>query len=120
MTLPGLAGERFIAAGQFMWMNEFAAVLKARLGDRAKRVPTMKPCPTSSSRLIGPFDPKSASSCPSSAASASATPPMPRTVLGWVPRPAEESIVDTARSLLAAGLVKGLHGVRRRASPAAP
>ena len=29
-----------------------------------------------------------------------------REVLGWVPRPAEQTIVDTARSLIAQALVK--------------
>ena len=41
MTNPAAKGERFIAvAGDFMWIVEIAKVLKARLGEAAKRVPT--------------------------------------------------------------------------------
>ena len=41
MTNPAAKGERFLAvAGDFMWIVEIAKVLKARLGEAAKRVPT--------------------------------------------------------------------------------
>ena len=105
MTRPDLHGERFIGAGRFMWMAEVAAVLKARLADQAKRVPTMK-LPDFLVRLTALWDPEvrmvqselgRARAC--SAAHA-------RAVLGWTTRPEEETIVDTARSLIAAGLVK--------------
>src|SRR5262249_54505200 len=39
MTVPKAAGERFIVAGDFMWMTEIAAVLRTHLGRRAGRVP---------------------------------------------------------------------------------
>ena len=43
MTNPAAKGERFIAvAGDFMWIVEIAKVLKARLGEAAKRVPTRR------------------------------------------------------------------------------
>ena len=41
MTNPAANGERFLAvAGDFMWIVEIAKVLKARMGEAAKRVPT--------------------------------------------------------------------------------
>lgn len=40
MTSPEAAGQRFIAAGEFMWMLDIAKVLRAKLGPRAGRVPT--------------------------------------------------------------------------------
>jgi dihydroflavonol-4-reductase len=40
MTNPAAKGERFLAvAGDFMWLIEIAQVLKARMGEAAKRVP---------------------------------------------------------------------------------
>lgn len=39
MTAPEAAGERFIAAGTFAWIAEVAALLRARLGESAVRVP---------------------------------------------------------------------------------
>ncbi len=106
MTQPGLDGERFIAAGQFLWMGEVAAVLKARLGDRAKRVPTRR-LPDFLVRLSAIFDPVIRTVVSELGRERACSAAHAREVLGWVPRPAEESIVDTARSLIAAGLVKG-------------
>ena len=40
MSSPEAAGERLIAADQFMWMTDIAEVLRERLGDRAAKVPT--------------------------------------------------------------------------------
>lgn len=105
MTLPDMAGERFLCAGEFVWMADLAAILKSRLADKAKRVPTMK-LPDMLVRVAALFDPTvrmvlaelgRERICDSSHA---------RARLGWNPRPAAESIVDTARSLIAAGLVR--------------
>ncbi len=40
MIAPEAAGQRFIAAGDFMWLAEIAGTLRSKLGDRASRVPT--------------------------------------------------------------------------------
>src|SRR5262249_30076809 len=40
MTAPGAAGQRLIASGDFMWMKDIAATLKAKLGARAPKIPT--------------------------------------------------------------------------------
>jgi nucleoside-diphosphate-sugar epimerase len=41
MTNPAAKGERFLAVtGDFMWMVEIAKVLKSRMGEAARRVPT--------------------------------------------------------------------------------
>ena len=42
MTTPAAGGERFIAAGQFLWMSDAAAILRERLGDAAAKVPHRK------------------------------------------------------------------------------
>ena len=105
MTLPGMANERFLCAGQFLWMRDVAHVLKARLGDKAKRVPT-RMMPDFLLRLIGRFDRQVAMVVPEVGRERICDAGHARDALGWVPRPAEESIVDTARSLLAAGLVR--------------
>ena len=39
MTAPEAAGQRFIAAGDFAWMADLAALLRARLGDAAQQGP---------------------------------------------------------------------------------
>jgi nucleoside-diphosphate-sugar epimerase len=40
MKAPGAAGQRLIINGDFMWMKEVAATVKAKLGARGDRVPT--------------------------------------------------------------------------------
>ncbi len=105
MTAPGIDGERFIAAGRFMWMAEVAAVLKARLGDRARRVPTRK-LPDFVVRLSALFDPEVRMVLSELGRDRACSAAHARAALGWTTRPEEETIVDTARSLIAAGLVK--------------
>ena len=55
MTAPEAAGQRFIAAGQFAWMADMAALLKTRLGAEAAKVPTRK-VPDFVLRIAGLFD----------------------------------------------------------------
>ena len=57
MTDPAAKGERFIAvSGEAMSMLDIATVLKARLGDAAKKVPTRQ-LPNWLVRLVALFDP---------------------------------------------------------------
>jgi len=55
MTAPEAAGQRLIAAGQYAWMADLAALLKARLGAEAAKVPTRK-VPDFVLRIAGLFD----------------------------------------------------------------
>ena len=106
MIRPGMAGERFLCAGDFLWMADIAAVLKARLADKAKRVPSLK-LPDFLVRLFGRFDPEVRMVLPELGRERVCDSSHAHDRLGFNPRPAAESIVDTARSLLAAGLIKG-------------
>lgn len=104
MVAPGIAGERFIGAGAFAWMSEIARVLKSRLGERARKVPT-RGLPDFLVRLSAWFDPvvrdrlfELGKHRPVSAAHAAEK-------LGWRPRANEEAIVATAESLIEQRLV---------------
>jgi len=105
MTLPGMAGERLLCAGETLWMADMAAILKARLANKAKRVPTIK-LPDFLVRLSSLFDPEVRMALPELGRERICDTAHARARIGWNPRPAAESIVDTARSLIAAGLVK--------------
>ena len=37
MTHPKAAGERFLAAGEFLWFSQWAQILRAELGPAARR-----------------------------------------------------------------------------------
>ncbi|MDR3510484.1 MAG: aldehyde reductase [Caulobacteraceae bacterium] len=104
MTAPEAAGQRLIAAGAFAWMADLAALLRERLGPDAAKVPTGK-VPDFVLRLAGLFDRELASVTPSLGHRHDFTSAKARSLLGWTPRPMEETILDCARSLIATGSV---------------
>lgn len=105
LTEPGLAGERFIASGPFVTLAEIGAVLRRELGPEARRVPTRR-LPNWLVRIIGRVDPVVGQIVGELGRVRETDATHARERLGWTPRPVEESIVATARSLLDLGLVK--------------
>lgn len=105
LTAPGMKGERFIASGPFMWLTEVAAVLKAGLGSQARKVPTRR-LPSWLVRIFARFDPVVGQIVGELDNVREQDASHAREVLGWTPRPARESILDTARSLIEHGVVK--------------
>jgi dihydroflavonol-4-reductase len=102
MTAPEAAGQRYLASDSFISLTDIAHLLKDRLGNTAKKVPTRK-LPDWLVRFVGLFDKEVKGQLfelgkvrrPSSAKA--------EKELGWTPRPWEETIIDTARSLEAVG-----------------
>jgi nucleoside-diphosphate-sugar epimerase len=106
MTNPAAMGERFLAvAGDFMWMVEIAKVLKARLGEAAKRVPTRQ-LPNWLVRMAALREPAVKQIIPELGKWKNATSEKAQRVLGWSPRSREDSVVATAESLVRLGQVK--------------
>jgi dihydroflavonol-4-reductase len=104
MTAPQAAGERFIAAGAYAWMADLATLLRAKLGAGGAKVPTRK-VPDFVIRLAGLFDKDLASVTPGLGLKHDFTSAKAQRVLGWKPRPTEETVLDCARSLIAEGAV---------------
>lgn len=102
MLAPEAAGERFIAAGEFLWMEEIAAALRAGLGPRAARVPSRR-LPGFVVKLLLPFMGELRGLAPLIGRRFALTSDKARRVLGFAPRPAGTTIVDCAESLLARG-----------------
>ena len=105
MEAPQAAGQRYISAGAFAWMNEIAQVVREGMPEIARRVPRIQ-LPDFLVRIAAVFDPvirdrlfELGKHRPVSAEKA-------KRDLGWVPRPNREVILDTARSLVAEGVVK--------------
>jgi nucleoside-diphosphate-sugar epimerase len=106
MTDPAAKGERFLGvAGDFMMVAEIAGVLKSRLGEAARRVPTRQ-LPNWLVRLASLWDPAVRQILPELGKVKNATGEKARRVLGWAPRSREEAIVSAAESLLRLGLLK--------------
>lgn len=98
MTSPAAAGERFIAAGDFLWMREIAATLHTGLGHRAAKVPTRQ-LPNFAVKLLLPFMPHLHTLAPLLGRKFQLTSGKARRELGFSPRPVEETLVNCAASL---------------------
>lgn len=92
MTAPEAKGERFLAvAGRFLSLKQMCAVLRERLGDRARRVPTRE-LPDWMVRLAGVWDRSVRQLGPELGVRKNATSAKAERMLGWRPRAAEEAI----------------------------
>lgn len=100
MTSPEAAGQRFLAAGEFMWMEEIARTLRAELGSLARKVPTRR-APDAAIRLLALFKPQTRMLALDLGRRNELTTEKARRVLGFSARPASTTLVDCARSLLA-------------------
>ena len=106
MTHPAAKGERFLAvSGDFMSILEIALVLKSRMGDAARRVPTRE-LPNWLVRLAAMRDPAIKQIIPELGKVRNATGEKATRLLGWTPRSREDAIVATAESLVRLGLLK--------------
>ena len=99
MTSPQAAGQRYIAGGPSLWFAEIAKILRDRLGADAAKVPT-KQIPDLVVRLLSLFDPGLRSIVGDLGVQNHFSIDKAR-ALGWKPRPVEDCIADTARSLIA-------------------
>jgi dihydroflavonol-4-reductase len=103
MLAPEAAGERLLATGDFLWLTEFADVLKQRFGARANKVPK-RSMPDWLVRTLAVFNEDLASLVPDLGREWTADSAKAKRLLGWQTRPAVESVADAAASLLAKGL----------------
>jgi dihydroflavonol-4-reductase len=100
MADPAGAGERFLAvAGEFMTVPEIAAVLRERMGDDAKKVPT-RVLPDWLVRLVSRFDSSVKQIVPELGKVKQASNAKAKRLLGWAPRSNDEALVATGESLL--------------------
>jgi nucleoside-diphosphate-sugar epimerase len=99
MTAPEAAANRFIAAGDFMWMEDIATTLRRKLGSGAGKVPTHR-MPDFVFRLLSLFVPMLRTLVSSLSRWNNLTAAKARRMLGFAPRPATATIVDCAESLI--------------------
>ncbi|HEY6333767.1 MAG TPA: hypothetical protein VI756_30905 [Blastocatellia bacterium] len=99
MTSANAEGQRFLAAGDFMWMEDIAKTLRSSLDEQADRVPR-RILPNFAVKLMLPFLPRFRTLAPLLGRRYPLTSDKARELLGFSPRPATATIVDCARSLL--------------------
>ncbi len=101
LTNPNAAGQRYIASsGDVVSMLDIARVLREQLGPQAAKVPT-RALPDWLVRLVGRFSTEVGDVVPLLGQRRNATSAKARRELGWSARPWRETVVDSARSLLA-------------------
>jgi nucleoside-diphosphate-sugar epimerase len=106
MTHPQADGERFLCvSGDFLSVRDMALLLKERLGDTARRVPT-RVLPDWLVRVASLFNPKGRAYLPELGKRKNATAAKAESLLGWAPRPPAETFADTAESLRRFGLME--------------
>ncbi|AUW57172.1 epimerase [Sphingobium sp. SCG-1] len=105
MTVPEAAGERFIAASEFVWLADVAKILRSELGETAKKVPT-KQMPDFMLRIVALFQRPMRFVVPTIGRRHDFTSAKAQTILGWKPRPVAVTLVDSARSAIAVGAVR--------------
>lgn len=104
MAAPEAGGERFIAVASFQWMEEVAEVLRDRLREAAAKVPK-RTVPNLLVRAMALFDPGIRSIVGQLGRKTELSSEKAATLLGFSPRPIEETIVECAQSLIDAGVV---------------
>lgn len=88
-----------------MSLPEIANLLQVRLGPAARKVPTLT-APDWAIRLGARVSPRFATVVPDLGVARRASSAEAREVLGWRPRPIEETILDTAAGLAGLGLLR--------------
>ena len=99
MTAPSAAGQRLLGAGPFLWLADIAVILREELGAQASKVPTRR-APDALVRVISVFDPSVRPVLNELGQRSDYSTQKARTLLGWMPRPVRESVLDCARSIL--------------------
>ena len=99
METAAAAGQRFIAMGAALWYADVARVLRERLGPAAARVPTAN-MPDLVARGLAAVNPQMKSLLPLLGRTQAFSSDKARTVLGFAPRPPEDTVADCGASLV--------------------
>jgi nucleoside-diphosphate-sugar epimerase len=92
-------GERLIAMGEALWYGDVARILREGLGAAAAKVPTAT-MPDLVARGLATVSPQMKTMLPLLGRTQAFSTEKARRVLGFAPRPAAETVIDCARSLL--------------------
>lgn len=104
MTVPEAAGERFIAASDWVWMGDVSQILRSALGASAQKMPT-RAMPDFVLQIVAMFNRGMRFVVPLLRRKHVFTSAKAQKVLGWKPRSTTTTIIDAARSAIALGVI---------------
>jgi len=105
MTHPDAAGERFLLSnGPAIAMKDIGAIIKAELGEAARRVPT-RSMPSVVVRIVARFRKELRPFVRDLGYAKQTSNEKARRMLGWNPKTPRVAIVDAAKSMLRSGLL---------------
>ena len=102
MQKPEADGERFIISEREYWFREFSAVLRAAGYEKAPS----REMPNWLVKFLGLFDPPTRQMSQMIGKEKITPSDKAKNLLGWKPRPADESLRDTAAQIVEKGMVK--------------
>jgi dihydroflavonol-4-reductase len=105
LETPEAAGNRYICAGAHTWTTDIAAILAAEFGPRGYRIPTGK-LPLWLMWVLARFDKAIRLAFDYARIPKHVSAEKAKRELGWTPRPAVESVIATAESLVEFGVVR--------------
>jgi nucleoside-diphosphate-sugar epimerase len=104
METPEAAGNRFIAAGAHVWMQDIGKMLAEEFGPKGYRPPTGR-LPYPVMWLVARFDKSVRLVLQYVGKKEEVSHEKAKRILGWSPRPVRETFVDMANSMIANGLI---------------
>lgn len=105
METPQAAGNRYIVAGDHLWLNEMAAVIAAHFNPRGFRIPT-RTIPNWLMWLAARFDKTARLALDFIDVREHLSADKARRELGWTMRPVDETLIATVDSMIALGMVR--------------
>lgn len=104
METPGAAGNRYICAGEHIWVQDMAKILAAEFNPRGYRVPTGR-LPYFLMWIIAWFDKAVNLALGFVGRKELVSSAKAERELGWTMRPVRDSIIDTGRTMIEQGVV---------------
>ena len=105
LEVPAAKGNRYICANGDLPMTGIAEILKAEYGPLGYKIST-RPLPPWVVRVAAPFNGEAKLGAEMLGVKHDVTSQKAVRELGWAPRPLRQSILDTAQSLISAGIVR--------------
>jgi dihydroflavonol-4-reductase len=104
LEVPEAKGNRYIVAGEAMSMIDIARILRTEYGPHGYKIST-RPFPAWAMRAVARINAQARLAADMLGVPHDVTADKARRELGWVPRPVRDSVLDTARILIAEGIV---------------